>query len=292
MAIYHFSAQVISRSAGRSAVAAAAYRSGERLHDERYGMIHDYSRKVVAEQEIIAPQHAPEWVYDRERLWNAVEAAEKRKDSQLCREINVALPKELTEKEQRFLVMNFAQKEFVDKGMIADIAIHRNDADNPHAHIMLTMREITPDGFGSKNRDWNKKEWLESWREQWERHANRALERAGREERIDHRSFERQGITDRLPTIHEGPKVRQMEKRGIATDRGEINREVREYNAQVISLERYREVQNKWRYFSPDERKAVLRAADTIQQSIFSVPPSNEGRRGLEHVIHLSDTDV
>lgn len=239
MAIYHFSAQVISRSQGRSAVAAAAYRAGERLEDERYGHTHDYTKKNVSERAIAAPENAPAWAKDRQQLWNAVEAAEKRKDAQLCREINVALPRELTAVQQRELLSTFVFTQFVSRGMIADVAIHRDNAENPHAHIMLTMREITPEGFGKKVRDWNDKELLETWRAEWANDANRALERAGHSDRIDHRSLEAQG-SERLPTVHEGPHVRKMEQRGIQTDRGDLNRAVAEYNGLVVSLEAYR----------------------------------------------------
>lgn len=239
MAIYHFSAQVISRSQGRSVVAAAAYRAGERLEDERYGQTHDYTKKNVSERAIAAPDNAPSWIKDREQLWNAVEAAEKRKDSQLCREVNVALPRELSAVQQRELLSSFVSDQFVSCGMVADVAIHRDNPENPHAHIMLTMREITPDGFGKKVREWNDKELLETWRAEWAKYANRALERAGHSDRIDHRSLEAQG-SDRLPTVHEGPHVRQMESRGIQTDRGDLNRAVAEYNGLVVSLEAYR----------------------------------------------------
>lgn len=267
MAIYHFSVQVISRSSGRSAVAAAAYRAGERLHDEQYGRTHDYSTKKVAERAIAAPDHAPAWAKNRELLWNAVEAAEKQKNAQLCREVNVALPRELTAAQQRELLSTFVSNQFVSRGMIADVAIHRDNPENPHAHIMLTMRPLNPDGtWGAKSRkeyvldengekiklksgqyksykvpttDWDKVETLETWRKEWANDVNRALERAGRAERIDHRSLEAQG-SERLPSIHEGPHVRQMEQRGIQTDRGDLNRAVAEYNGLVVSLEAYR----------------------------------------------------
>lgn len=245
MAIYHFSAQVASRSAGRSAVAMAAYRSGERLTDERTGEAKFYRRDEKPQTAILAPEHAPEWVHDRNRLWNEVEKAEKRKDAQLCREINVALPKEFSPQLQEKMLRAYCQREFVDRGMVADIAIHRNDPNNPHAHIMLTMREIGPEGFGQKVREWNDKQLLENWREAWAQDVNRIFERNNRPERIDHRSFERQGIDDRLPTIHEGPTVRQMEQRGELTDRGTINRSVRAHNAMVIDLQAYAKERQK-----------------------------------------------
>ncbi|WP_273127783.1 MobQ family relaxase [Bacillus weihaiensis] len=177
MAIYHLSAQVISRKKGQSLVAAAAYRSGDRLIDQRTGEIKKYVREVVPVAMILAPPHSPEWVYDRDRLWNEVEAVEKRKDAQLAREINIAFPVELLSQEE--LIKNYVQEQFVSKGMIADIAIHLDDPDNPHAHIMLTTRSVSENGFGPKNRDWNNKELLNEWREAWATHANQALEKEG-----------------------------------------------------------------------------------------------------------------
>lgn len=240
MAIYHFSAQVISRGRGQSAVAAAAYRSGEQLTDERTGEEKFYRREIQPDTMILAPDHSPEWVRERERLWNEVERSEKRVNSQLAREINIALPKELNNEQQKELVRNFIQKEFVDKGMIADVAIHRDDANNPHAHVMMTTREITPEGFGPKNRDWNKKELLEQWRGEWANHANRALEREGIQERISHLSHEARGL-EQLPTVHLGHVASEMEKRGVQTERGDLNRERQEYNALVVDLQKYRE---------------------------------------------------
>jgi MobA/MobL family len=240
MAIYHFSAQVISRGKGQSAIASASYRSGERLKDERTGEVKYYHREVQPDTMILAPSNAPEWVYDRERLWNEVEHSEKRKDARLAREINIALPRELNHHEQKELIRDYVQEAFVNQGMIADIAIHRDDPNNPHAHVMLTTREITADGFGPKNRDWNKKEMLEGWREEWANHANRALERAGIKERISHLSHEARGL-EILPTIHLGHVAHEMEKRGIQTERGNINREREAYNRLVVDLQKYRE---------------------------------------------------
>ncbi len=229
MAIYHLSAQVIGRSAGRSSVAAAAYRAGERLEDERTGLVHDYGRRRDIEGWVQAPDQAPAWVYDRQALWNAVEAAERRHDAQLARELNVALPVELDREQQQGALWDYVAAHFIDRGMIADVALHHGDPHNPHAHIMLTMRELTPEGFGPKVRDWNDRALLRDWRERWEHHVNDALERAGRDARIDHRSLADQAL-DRLPTIHEGPTVREMEARGIATERGDWNRAAAEYN--------------------------------------------------------------
>lgn len=197
MAIYHLRASMISRSAGRSATGAAAYRSGEHIHDERTGLDFDYrARSGVEHVEILAPDHAPEWVHERAALWNRVEAAETRKNSQLAREVRVALPAELSHEARVELVRDFCQRSFVDRGMVADIALHApgltGDERNHHAHILLTTREIGAEGFTAKNRDWNAVAVLEDWREAWAHDTNAALERAGHELRVDHRTLEAQ----------------------------------------------------------------------------------------------------
>lgn len=189
MAIFHFSAQMIGRSTGRSSVAAAAYRHAERLEDERTGLVHDYTQKAgVVEVVVMAPSNAPAWA-QTPQLWQEVEKVEKRKDAQLCREINVALPVELNHDQRRALLLDYCREQFVREGMVADVSFHEPDSNNPHAHIMLTTRAITPEGFGQKVRDWNSRERLEQWREQWATHTNRALELAGQETRVDHRSI-------------------------------------------------------------------------------------------------------
>lgn len=213
MAIYHFSAKAISRATGRSATGAAAYRAGETITDERTGLVFDYGKKRgIDHSEIMATANAPEWAHDRAKLWNAVEHSEKRKDSQVAREVEVALPTELNLDQQRELVCSFARSQFVDVGMVADIAIHHAKGSNPHAHILLTMRDIGPDGFGQKNRSWNDKALLQNWREAWELQTNRALEISGHSIRIDHRTLIEQGI-DREPTKHLGPSACGYERR-------------------------------------------------------------------------------
>ena len=234
MASYHLSAAPIKRSAGRSVVAAAAYRAGELLHDGFES--HDYTRRSgVPETAIIGPDKMPDWAHDRERLWNAVELVEKRGDAQLAREVRLALPCELTDEQRADLVFNFCRDTFVKEGMIADIAIHRpdrhGDQRNHHAHVLLTMREISADGFSpTKQRAWNRKEALQEWRERWASYANAALEAAGSESRIDHRSFKDQGL-DLQGTVHLGPKQSGMERKGIASATGDYNRHVEQYNA-------------------------------------------------------------
>ena len=237
MAIYHYSATVIRRSAGRSATAAAAYRAGIRIEDKRTGETHDYSRKQgIYGSEILAPEKSPEWVKDRARLWNEVERVEKRKDSQLAREINVALPVELNHTQKQGLVREFSRSHFVEKGMVADVAYHDFQGHNPHAHILLTMREIDRKGFGKKNRSWNERGLLRRQRENWSQYANDALERAGHQEKIDHRSLEDQGV-ERLPQIHLGPQVIEMEMRGIRTAIGDEMRRRSQINRRISRWE-------------------------------------------------------
>ena len=229
MAVYHFSVKIISRSTGRSSVAAAAYRHADKLIDERLGVHHDYTRKQHVEHSaILSPEGAPNWVADRSSLWNAVEKSEKRKDARLSREVEVALPRELSKEDRIDLVKQFAQEQFVDRGMIADIAVHNPTSEDgqeqPHAHIMLTTRPLDGNKFSSKkDRSWNDKEKLESWRESWSEIVNHRLELHGQKSRIDHRSYKDQGV-DKVPQLKLGPAVTQMERRGVKTDRGNINR--------------------------------------------------------------------
>ena len=207
MAIYHFDASVISRSKGRSATAASAYRTAEVIKDHRTGEVHDYTRKSgVLHTEIIAPDNAPAWAHDRSSLWNAVEDAERRKDAQVAREVRVALPSELTTEQNADLVRAFVQEQFVARGMIADVALHapgrEGDQRNHHAHIMLTTRAVGPDGFGAKERDWNAKDLLVDWRGSWAEHVNDTLERYDITERVDHRTLVAQRA-DALSLAHD-----------------------------------------------------------------------------------------
>ena len=239
MAIMHFSAQMISRGAGRSCVAAAAYRAGDRLHDAHTGLDHDFTRRAdVRDAVIVTPDDAPAWAQNRQSLWDAVNAAEKRGDAQTAREIEVSLPRELTVEQQRALVVGYVQRTFSAQGMVADIGIHAGhnpDQPNPHAHILLTTRPLTPEGFGPKERRWNRKDQLVAWRQGWAAAVNQALEQAGHPERIDARSLQAQGL-DRVPTIHEGVAARSMERRGLPAERMQQNRAITAYNATVIDL--------------------------------------------------------
>lgn len=217
-AIYHFSAQIISRADGRSSVAAAAYRAAEKMKDERTDTAHDFTKKRgVFHSEIMLPVDAPAFFSDRATLWNAVEKAEKRKNSQLAREIDIALPRCLTHDQKIALAKDYVQKTFVSAGMIADVCFHDLDSDNPHLHVMLTTREVSANGFGNKNRDWNDRELLKEWRKDWASYANRAMENAGHSHRIDHRTLEAQGI-DREPQVHLGPTRHAMIKKDKRVD--------------------------------------------------------------------------
>ena len=223
MASYHLAVSIIKRSAGRSATAAAAYRAAERIDDARSGESHDYTRKGgVLATAILAPASAPDWVQDRATLWNTVEQIEKRKDAQVAREITLALLRELSPEDRRALVEEWAQDRLVSRGMVADVAIHaphrEGDNDNHHAHILITTREIDPEGFGKKNRDWNDKALVEEWRESWAEAQNRALERSGFAERVDHRSLEAQR-EDAERLAREASERGQIEEAERQTDR-------------------------------------------------------------------------
>ena len=217
MAIYHASAKIISRSNGKSVVAAAAYRVGDKFKDERLGETFDYTKKQGVDSTIIlAPDNAPDWIYNRERLWNTVEAVERRKDSQLAREFNIALPVELNKEQMKDLAQGYVQEQFVNRGMIADVAFHDLDTNNPHFHVLLTMRDITKKGFGKKNRTWNSTDLLVEQREAWANHVNTALERVGYvEEKIDHRTLVAQGITNRIAQVHLGPDLHHLRQEYI-----------------------------------------------------------------------------
>ena len=309
MAIYHLEAKVVSRGAGRSAVAASAYLSCSRLYNDYDGIQHDYTKKQgLVWQEVFLPEYAPQKWKDRERLWNAVEEVETAKDSRLAREFVVALPIELSRTEQIELFQEFIQKQFVADGMCADAAIHDTDGHNPHAHILLTVRPLDERGkwqyktekeylcvkngeergftaaefrtaqndgwekqypykvgkkkvymtpsaaetqglvradkhpkstrYGRQNpisERWNSEDQLLTWRAAWADVSNRHLERAGREERIDHRSNAARGL-DEIPTIHEGVTAQALERKGIISDRCELNRQIKADNALLREL--------------------------------------------------------
>lgn len=292
MSIYHCSIKNISRSSGRSAVACAAYRSGEELEDLETGITHDYRKKTgIAFAEIFLCKNAPERFQNREELWNEVEKIEKAADARLAREIEVAIPRELSLEEMKNLVAGYA-KMLTEEGICVDAAIHLK-VGNPHAHLMCTTRKIKADGtwdqkekkvyaldeFGNKipvidpetgeqkigargRRIWkrvtvaandlNAKENVEKWRKMWSEHCNAYLEP---EQQIDHRSYERQGKKDVIPTIHEGYAAREMEKRGQLAERCEINREIAAANRDIKAILAEPE---------PDHRTKIERQVDEL----------------------------
>ena len=335
MAIYHLEAKVVSRGAGRSAVAASAYLSCSRLYNDYDGIQHDYTKKQgLVWQEVFLPEYAPQEWENREKLWNAVEEVETAKDSRLAREFVVALPIELSREQQIELLQDFIREQFVADGMCADAAIHDTDGHNPHAHILLTVRPLDERGewqyktekeylcvkdgeergftaaefkaaqadgwekqypykvgrkkvymppseaekqgleraskhpkstkFGRQNpisERWNSEEQLAAWRAAWADVTNRYLEHAGREERIDHRSYADRGLTEQ-PTIHEGVSARAMEKKGIISDRCELNRQIKAGNALLREL-----------------KSAVRRLMDAVKDTVPALAEAMEKLR-------------
>lgn len=236
----HFDVQIVTRGQGQSVVAAAAYRSGEALYDEKTGKTFDYTRKEdIKYVEIATPDDAPAWANDRSALWNHVEASEKRKDARLARSIIAGLPRELDQEQNLALIRDFVQENLVSKGMIADFALHEADAGdgqkNPHVHILITLRPLEADGFGKKNREWDHKNTLLNWRNSWEAHTNKHLELAGRVERVSLKSYKAQGI-NKHPQVHLGEDAGNLEKRGIETSKGDHNRKMRHENALIEIL--------------------------------------------------------
>ena len=308
MDFLHCSVKIIGRSSGRSAVAAAAYRAGEKLANERDALVHDYRAKGGVEHaQIMLPEGAPASFADRSALWNAVEGAEKQKNAQLAREVEIALPRELSLQERIEFVQSYVQENFVVRGMCADIALHSGHArteggslvqNNPHAHIMLSMRPIEGEGFGAKSKkeyildeegnrtktksgewrsrkvastDWDSRESLISWRESLADRINAEMERLGLSERVDHRSYKEQGL-DREPTVHLGPAAAQMEARGIKTERGGINRGIRGRNRIAEQLReeiRGLEAEREGAYRQRDQGQPSLPSAEDIAKRMI-----------------------
>ena len=260
----HHDIKIIQRSNHQSAVASAAYQSGERLFSEYDQKQKYYSHKSeIVHTEIMLPPHAPPAYADRNTLWNAAEAIEKQWNSQLARRIVLAIPRGNPPEQHADLIRDYCREFFVSKGMIADFAIHDKGNGNPHAHILLTMRAMDENGKwlpksrkvydldenGERIRlpsgswkshkedtvDWNDQKYGEIWRQGWAATANRYLEANGRPERLDLRSYERQGL-DKIPTVHMGPAVSQMEKRGIQTNIGNLNRDIKAANSLMQSI--------------------------------------------------------
>lgn len=258
MAIYHLHIEYICRSKNPSIVAVVAKRTGTRLFDERLGILHDYTQsKNVVYSQIMAPQNAPSWVYNREKLWNAVEKAETQPRARTGRSIEIALPIELTFRDHINLVSSFIMHSFIKLGMIADFSIRSAFGHNPHCYIILPDRELNSAGtwsqkakkiyllndhgekiknekgrFSSRSKrhnNWGSKDTFMMWREQWAKDCNSYFESFGIDARIDHRSFKDQGI-NREPQIHEGVMARDMQQKGKTSDRIQKNNEIKERN--------------------------------------------------------------
>ena len=264
---FHFNISIISRGKGKSAVASAAYISCEKLTNEWDGVTHDYhNKKGLEDKEIFLPENAPKEFLDHSTLWNSVELNEKASNAQLARNFIIALPKELSLEENKELIREFIQENFVSKGMIADLAIHQGNDEgngNIHAHIMTTVRPLSQDGtWGAKSKkeylldeqgnkilgkngkpktrkidltDWNNKENAEKWREHFATLCNQYLEKAGEQKRVDHRSYQRQGKGE-IPTIHLGASAGALERKGVETEKGNINREIKKHNSIVRAV--------------------------------------------------------
>ena len=270
MALYHFSVKQVSRGKGQTVVNSAAYISGQKLYNDYYGQTHDYTKKSgVVFTEILTPEYVPERLTDRETLWNEVEKVEKSKRAQLAYSFDIALQNELTLDENIELARAFCREQFVAHGMIVDLAVHEgkskneDEPDNPHFHVLAPIRPFTEDGrWGNKQKreyvldedgnrikdakgkdifnavsttGWNDPELLKEWRRAWTEKVNEKFRECHMAARIDHRSYKEQGI-DLIPTIHEGYEVRAMEKKGIKTIIGELNRAIRQFNQMFISL--------------------------------------------------------
>ena len=278
MSAYHFHVTQIKRSKGQSAVACAAYRSGEKLFSEYYGEVSDYTRKRgIVHSEILLPSHAPPKYSDRQTLWNAVEKAEPHPKAQLAYSLDIALQNEFSMRENIEIARQFLLEEFVNRGMICDFAVHLPDKkdgiQNPHFHVLCPMRPLDENGqWRAKQRreyvldehgerlqdksgeyvfnavpttDWGSPETLEHWRKTWCDLCNSKFEEKGLNERIDHRSYERQGV-ELLPTVHEGPTVRAMEKRGVATEKGSLNRWIKTTNKMILAAEKKVSAMKNW----------------------------------------------
>ena len=294
MAIYRCEARIITRGKGHSAVAAAAYRTGSKIQDERAGITHNYSsrQKGVVESVILRPENSPEWTAKTDTLWNEVERSEKRKDARLAREFILTLPRELSPKEQIQLSVEWAQSNLVSKGMVVEVSLHNpKGGNNPHAHVLCTMRTIEGDNFSAKKpREWNDVEVLRDWRKSWEVWANAALEKAGRPERIDCRSLKDRGI-DAIPQPKIGKEAMGLKKRDVVKDpeRFQLVRFIKSLNAVrpwARAIEKFGEVHQQgagktwWErslIFASQARQAVRETVmDTWQALLHSRQPGGQ----------------
>ncbi|AMV61693.1 Hypothetical protein ADU69_0045 (plasmid) [Pediococcus damnosus] len=308
MAIFHMSFSNISAGKGRSAIASAAYRSGEKLFDDQEGRHYFYARSVMPESFILTPKNAPAWASDREKLWNEVERKDRRANSRYAKEFNVALPVELSEDEQKELLTKYVQENFVDQGMVAEVAIHRDHQDNPHAHVMLTNRPFNPDGtWGIKSKkqyildengnkmytgtskypksrkilmvDWDKKEKIIEWRHNWAVSVNQVLEQKNIPDRISEKSFENQGI-DEVPTQHEGINSKRSKRK-------EFNQQVKKYRKTKVNYKNNQEkvinrghLDSLSKHFSFNEKRVVKELSHELKTYI-SLENLDDKRRML-----------
>ena len=308
MAIFHMSFQNISAGKGRSAIASAAYRSGEKLFDKKEGRHYLYARSIMPESFILTPKNAPEWASDREQLWNEVEKKDRKSNSRYAKEFNVALPVELSESEQKELLTKYVQENFVDEGMVADVAIHRDHPDNPHAHVMLTNRPFNSDGtWGIKSKkqyildengnktytgtskypksrkilmvNWDKKEKIIEWRHNWAVSVNQVLEQKNIPDRISEKSFADQGIDD-TPTQHEGINSKRCERK-------EFNQQVKNFRKTKASYKNNQEkainrghLDSLSKHFSFNEKRVVNQLSHELKTYI-SLESLDDKRRML-----------
>ncbi|AKP04345.1 nickase (plasmid) [Companilactobacillus farciminis] len=308
MAIFHMSFSNISAGKGRSAIASAAYRSGEKLFDDKESRHYFYARSIMPESFILTPKNSPEWASDREQLWNEVEKKDRKSNSRYAKEFNVALPVELSESEQKELLTKYVQENFVDEGMVADVAIHRDHPDNPHAHVMLTNRPFNSDGtWGIKSKkqyilddngnktytgtskypksrkilmvDWDRKEKITEWRHNWAASVNQALEQKNIPDRISEKSFVEQGINE-VPTQHEGINRKRHERK-------EFNQKVKNFRKAKASYKNNQEkainrghLDSLSKHFSFNEKRLINELSHELKTYI-SLESLDDKRRML-----------
>ena len=299
MAIFHLSVKTFSRSKGQSATASVAYRAGAKIECEREGRTHDYTKKGgVLHSEIFLPDNAPDWANDRQKLWNEAEKAEKRKNSTVAREFEVALPYELNEEQRIALVQDFA-KQIVDRhGCAVDAHLHDDDRRtvkaNHHAHIMLTTRKLEKDGFTKKTRELDQKQSGEVlyWREQWAKAVNAHLRACGIEKVVDHRSLKEQGL-ERQPTIKLGVNAAALERKGFKTDKGEYNRAITAYNPDklnehlTVQFKQAKELHNKLNFIKkriPEVKRDIAEKQPKLYKAFDDMGiPTATDERIIEH---------
>lgn len=307
MAIFHMSFSNISAGKLRGAVASAAYRSGEKLFDEKENRGYFYARRVTPEAFILTPENAPEWASDRQKLWNEVEKKDRKANSRYAKEFNVALPVELTNEEQKALITKFVQETFVDKGMVADVAIHRDHEENPHAHVMLTNRPFNPDGsWGLKSKtqyildkngkqlltkngnpkqrkiwlvDWDKPGKVEEWRTAWANEVNSLFQAKGMPERISEKSYEEQGI-EKTPTKHEGHNSQTKERKAFNEAVKEQDRTKKQYQNNQEKINNQKHFDALSQHFSFNEKRLVKELSHELRTYV-SLESLDDKRRML-----------